>query len=79
MRLRLLQIIATDAHRFNGRKLAKYMYLSPSVVSRHLKQLREAGLIEEHSPDNRNVVYRIDYAVVESLSSELLKYIKEIG
>lgn len=76
-RLRILQLIAGDEYKFNGMRVAKHTGLSSSVVSRHLKQLREAELIEEHSPDNRNVLYRLRYKTLEDLSEELIRYLKE--
>lgn len=77
-RLRMLQVIASDDYKFNGQRVASWMELSTSVVSRHLKQLREAGLIEEHSPDNRNVLYRVNIDAVEDLATELLRYVKDV-
>ncbi|MCG8479781.1 MAG: ArsR family transcriptional regulator [Spirochaetales bacterium] len=77
-RLRMLQVIAGDDYKFNGQRVASWTNLSTSVVSRHLKQLREAGLIEEHSPDNRNVLYRVNTETIEELSNELLRYVKDL-
>ena len=43
----------------NGKMMAEILKLSPSVVSRRLAQLRNAGLIDEHSKDNRNITYTV--------------------
>ncbi len=77
-RLKILQLIAADDFKYNGKRVAKCAALSTSVVSRHLKQLREAELIEEHSPDNRNVLYRLNYDAVASLSDEIVRYLKDL-
>jgi DNA-binding transcriptional ArsR family regulator len=78
VRLGILRIIATDDYKFNGQRIAEWIGLSPSVVSRHLRQLREAGLIEEHSPDNRNTLYRLRPEAVERISGDLLTFLKEL-
>ncbi|MFP4363076.1 MAG: ArsR/SmtB family transcription factor [Spirochaetia bacterium] len=46
-RLGLLQKINTNAYGLNGKMLARHLNLSTSVISRHLKQLKDAGLIDE--------------------------------
>jgi DNA-binding transcriptional ArsR family regulator len=76
-RLRILQMIASNEYKFNGQRVADYMGLSTSVVSRHLAQLRAAGLIEEHSPDNRNIVYRVNREAVAELGPRLMDYIRD--
>ncbi len=76
-RLRILQIIAANDYKFNGQRVADYMELSTSVVSRHLSQLRDAGLIEEHSPDNRNILYRVRRDALEQIGPRLLDYIRD--
>lgn len=76
-RLRILQMIATNDYKFNGQRVADFMGLSTSVVSRHLSQLRSAGLLKEHSPDNRNIVYRVDRDALASIGPKLLDYIRD--
>src|SRR5690554_4863257 len=46
-RLSILRIIANSDHNMHGKKLAEYLDLSPSAVSRHLTQLRDAKLVIE--------------------------------
>ena len=76
-RLKILRLVARDAYRYNGRSIAENLGLSTSVISRHLGQLRSAGLISEHSPDNRNVTYRLNPETVARLSETLLRYLEE--
>lgn len=76
-RLRVLQLVASNDYRFNGQRVAHYLSLSASVVSRHLKQLRDAGLIEEHSPDNRTIVYRLRRAALDALCRDLAAYVRD--
>jgi DNA-binding transcriptional ArsR family regulator len=76
-RLRILQMIAANEYKFNGQRVADYMDLSTSVVSRHLAQLRGAGLIEEHSPDNRNIVYRVNREALDQVGPRLTEYIRD--
>lgn len=76
-RLRILQIIAANDDKFNGQRVADYMHLSTSVVSQHLSQLRDAGLIEEHSPDNRNILYRVRRDALEQIGPRLLDYVRD--
>lgn len=74
-RLRILKIIAAEDHRFNGRYIAEKLNLSTSVISRHLGQLKEASLVTESSPDNRNIYYSLNWEKIESLSPSILKYL----
>jgi ArsR family transcriptional regulator len=74
-RLRILEVIAGSDYSFNGQKVAWRVNLSTSVVSRHLKQLREAGLIDDHSPDKRNTLYRVRLDTIERLSGDLIRYV----
>ena len=46
------------------------------MISRHLAQLRKAGLIEEHSPDNRNITYSVRDAPIADLSASIATYIE---
>ena len=75
-RLRLLRLINGGKRGINGKQIAEILKLSPSVISRHLAQLRNAGLIEEHSPDNRNISYTIRDTPITELSSAIASYIK---
>ncbi|WP_455381726.1 ArsR/SmtB family transcription factor [Salinispira pacifica] len=75
-RLSVLKVIAQKPHS-NGRKIAERVGLSPSVVSRHLKQLKDAGLIEEHSPDNRNISYRLLIDRINGLPDKVIRYLRD--
>ncbi len=75
-RLKILKIISDEEHAYNGRKIAKKMKLSPSVVSRHLGQLKEAGLVKEYSPDNRNILYSLRREKISGLTELLFRYLE---
>lgn len=74
-RLRILKIISEQEFGLNGKSIAKEMELSPSVISRHLAQLRKAGLITEKSEDHRNITYRLNWKQVDNLSRSLMFYL----
>ncbi len=74
-RLLILRLIADEVHRFNGKRISEKIGISPSVVSRHLSQLKDAGLISERSVDNRNITYRLNRRAVEQLSDILLNFL----
>ena len=76
-RLKIIKYIADEAFSINGKMLAEKLSLSPSVISRHLAQLRDAGIIEEQSPDNRNITYKVNKNRLNDLSSFLLLYIND--
>ena len=70
-RLKILQLIAHKEKSINGKMIAQELELSPSVVSRHLAQLKEGRLIEEFSPDNRAITYAIRMDRIRNLSEDL--------
>jgi DNA-binding transcriptional ArsR family regulator len=74
-RLNILQVIARSHGQIHGQKIAKMLDLSPSVVSRHLTQLKDAGLLEEIPQEDRKIYYRIKDEVIVGLSDKLLDYI----
>lgn len=74
-RLELLRRIARDPEMY-GQKLAKVCHISQPSVSRHLRILKEAGLIEERPADNR-ISYEVRSAKIETLSPRLLTYLYE--
>jgi DNA-binding transcriptional ArsR family regulator len=76
-RLRILKLISGEELAYNGQRIAKYLGLSASVVSRHLAQLKEAGLISEHSPDNRNILYRAQREKLLQMQQTLLHYLND--
>lgn len=74
-RLKILRIVSEQEMAYNGRKIAEKLKLSPSVVSRHLSQLKEAGLVTEYSPDNRNILYNAQREKISELPQLLLRYL----
>jgi DNA-binding transcriptional ArsR family regulator len=76
-RLKILKTISQNERIINGKKIAERVMLSPSVVSRHLSQLKDAGLIEEHSSDNRNITYSFQISKLKSLGEDLEAFIRD--
>ena len=76
-RLKILKLISQKERLINGKNIAEKLKLSASVVSRHLSQLKEAGLIEEHSVDNRNITYTFSLERLQSLGAEVERYIRD--
>lgn len=74
-RLRILKIISDHEFGMNGKSIAAKMDLSASVVSRHLSQLKKAGLINEKSEDNRNITYRLNWKRIDEFSELLMLYL----
>ncbi len=75
-RLDILRQIAHHDTSMNGKKIAAKLNLSASAVSRHLAQLRDAGLIVEDVKENRTISYRLQRDVILSLPDLLLDYIE---
>lgn len=76
-RLKILKLISQKERLINGKCIAEKLGLSASVVSRHLGQLKDAGLIQEHSVDNRNITYTFSISRLRELSSDLETYIRD--
>ena len=74
MRLEILRLIAQEESIY-GQKIASTCNISQPSVSRHLRILREAGLIEERRMDNR-IGYNICWEVVEGFSKRLSDYLR---
>lgn len=74
-RMKILKLIADAEHSYNGKGISEKIGLSPSVVSRHLSQLRDAGLISEHSCDNRNITYSFKREAVTDLPQAIFRYL----
>lgn len=72
-RLQLLKCIVREPQLY-GRKLAEICHISQPSVSRHLRILKEAGLIEERPADN-HIAYEVRRDQVENLSQQLLTYL----
>ncbi len=71
-RLDILRMIAQHEGMINGKKIAEHLDLSAPTVSRHLTQLRDAGLIAEESQDNRTITYYIQRDAIQALPKALL-------
>jgi DNA-binding transcriptional ArsR family regulator len=74
-RLRLLRWIASDPQVY-GSKLAKLCHVSQPSVSRHLRILKEAGVIEEVPVDN-HITYEVYRERLEALAPRLVGYLYE--
>ena len=77
-RLRLLQQVALNQNAANGKWLSEKLKVSPSVVSRHLAQLKAAGFVDEYSEDNRNITYTLKMDQIRSLSRNLEAYLLSV-
>jgi len=76
-RLDILRIISEVEYGLNGKKIAENLKLSPSVISRHLKQLKTAGLITEKTMDNRNFYYAINENGLKLIEQRLFYYLSD--
>jgi len=75
-RLDILRWIAYYEGEMNGKQIAAKTGLSASAVSRHLAQLRDAGLIVEEAGDRRNFTYRLAHETVGDLSDVLWQFLR---
>jgi predicted transcriptional regulator len=60
----------------NGQNIAERMHISRSVVSKHLQQLKDVGIVRERSPDKRNYIYSIDLKTLRAISPGLLEVLR---
>ncbi len=74
-RLDVLRLIARYEGEMHGKKIAEKLNLAASSVSRHLGQLRDAGLIEEEIHGDRTITYRLRESTIERLPEMLLDYL----
>lgn len=74
-RLLLLKLIVGQPQLY-GRKLAELCHISQPSVSRHLRILKEAGLIEERPMENY-IAYEVRRDRIEDLSPRLVSYLYE--
>ncbi len=74
-RLDILRLVALHGEKMNGKSIAAKLNLSASAVSRHLGQLRDAGLIVEDTQDNRTITYRMQVDALATLPDTLLDYL----
>jgi DNA-binding transcriptional ArsR family regulator len=71
-RLEILRLIVQYEGGINGKKIAEHLELSAPTISRHLTQLRDAGLIIEDSQDNRTITYHLQRDAIQALPRQLL-------
>jgi len=76
-RLKILKLISQNERMLNGKSIAKKLELSPSVVSRHISQLKAGGFVEEYSPDNRNITYDFNLDRLRALGGDIEAYIRD--
>lgn len=76
-RLDLLRVIAQHEGRLNGKKIAEHLNLSASAVSRHLAQLKDAGVILEETGENRAVTYRLQWDALTELPDLLREFLMQ--
>lgn len=76
-RMKILKLISKKERFLNGKGIAKELALSPSVVSRHLSQLKESGLIEEYSPDKRNITYSFNPDRLKEIGRDIEEYLRD--
>jgi DNA-binding transcriptional ArsR family regulator len=74
-RLDILRLVLLTDGGMHGKQIAARLNLSPSAVSRHLAQLKDAGLISEQSGDNRTITYQLQMGVLSTLVDRLIEYI----
>ncbi len=75
-RLDILRLVSLYGEKMSGKLIAQKLKLSASAVSRHLAQLKEAGLIEEEvAADNRTITYRLQREAITSLPEQLMDYL----
>jgi len=72
-RMTILRAIAKDKE-YYGSRLAAKCGITPSSISRHMRVLRDAGLIKEINQDNR-VMYELRRDTIEKLCEDLQEYL----
>ncbi|MGA7732870.1 MAG: metalloregulator ArsR/SmtB family transcription factor [Chloroflexia bacterium] len=72
-RMTILRAIAKDKE-YYGSRLAAKCGITPSSISRHMRVLRDAGLINEVNQDNR-VMYELRRDTIEKFCEDLHEYL----
>lgn len=72
-RMTILRAIAKDKE-YYGSRLAAKCGITPSSISRHMRVLRDAGLIKETGQDNR-VMYQLRRDTIEKFCEDLHEYL----
>jgi DNA-binding transcriptional ArsR family regulator len=75
-RMQIMRLIFQHPHTLNGQNIAELTGLAKSVVSKHLRQLIDAGLVIEETRDRRNNMYTVNSAAIRRLSGQLLKVLR---
>jgi ArsR family transcriptional regulator len=76
-RLQLLRLMVQDPQLY-GRELSKLCRVSQPSVSRHLRILKDAGLLEER-PVGNHITYQVLRERIEKLAPQLISYLYEEG
>ena len=74
-RLEILRLVARYESKINGKAIAEKLSLSAPTVSRHLTQLKDAGVIVEESSDNRAITYRLQKDTISAVPEMVLEYL----
>ena len=72
-RMTILRAIAKDKE-YYGSRLAAKCGITPSSISRHMRVLRDAGLIKEINQDNR-IMYELRRDTLEQFCEDLHEYL----
>ena len=75
-RFQIVKMLFQNRKALNGQNIAERTHLSKSVVSKHLAQLKDAGVVIESSPDNRNNIYSVDLTILRALSPTLIDVLR---
>lgn len=75
-RFQIMKLLFQFHEALNGQNIADKVHVSKSVVSKHLRQLKEAGIVEETSPDRRNNLYSVNVAALREISPALLEVLR---
>ncbi len=75
-RFRIVKLLFQNRDVMNGQNIAERVQVTKSVVSKHLAQLKDAGIVQESSPDKRNNIYSIDLDVIREISPSLVEVLR---
>ena len=75
-RMHIMKLIYQHPHALNGQNIAELTGLAKSVVSKHLRQLIDAGLVTEQTRDRRNNIYTVSEAAIRRFSEQLMEVLR---
>lgn len=75
-RFQIVKLLFQYHDALNGQNIADKVQLSKSVVSKHLQQLKDAGIVTESSPDRRNNLYSVNVTTLQQISPGLLEVLR---